>query len=926
MSVIPVTDSSSVWLQTISEAVKCIGSVYFNHHEAVELDHPLKSEATGFVVDKENGIIITNRHVVGAGVFAGKIKFHNQEECKVTAIYRDPVHDFGFLKFDPKDIKHMTVGEIQLRPDQAKVGTEIRVVGNDSGQQLSILSGFLSRLQRNTPEYGEGTYNDFNTFYIQAAANAKGGSSGSPVINVDGHAVALQAGGMTFSSTDYFLPLQRVKRALELVRNNEVVPRGDIQTIWKHEAFNVCEHYGLDPEIETRFRQKFADNVGMLVATRVIEGGPSFGKIETGDILVSVDGQDVCDFAVLDELLDTTVGQEHEVVTFRDDRLVTSKVKVCDLHSLCARSYIKFGGMTFHESTYQLARSTCEPIAGVVVSCGGPTDVNCRSKLLKINGTAIKDMDQLLEILKGVSHGASNTVEFQMFRSSTPDTRSVRFDLHFYPDFFRATLSTFGVWDKQRIEHGGKIAKVQDKKHISLDSLKEIKDSPYVDILRSFVTITVSRPVNCDSMDSINGGEHCDEEFNKCGFVVDTKLGLIVTTDIGSYFSTLFITFFNQVRLPVKIKYIDLQSSFALLQYDPSMLDAPLQALELEKERHEFAVGEKFYSFSPDPTKLMCPRIDNSLLSIRYGSGAYESVSTLLLEYELEKHVSTGVLVSPETNKVIGLVGNSSGWRSRPRGVHELARVVDLVRQGAPIPEKRYMNAYFSATTILSARDCGLSEERVAEAVNGVYSCVYTSDDTTLEVGDIILQINGSPVKEDDFDLFSTAVEFSALVLRDKKEVEIAVNTIPVSELTTSHLVTWCENVVQRPWLDVWQQYAQKWPSEIIIYVDQQDLSDLDVTNICFVTHVNSKPVKTVEDFLKLVLAVPSGSYATLGLKEDCCGPKTTTIYCDYEHNPTVEYLRSDDGHWKRTEYGVSGQRVVEWDEWSPKEEDDGQK
>lgn len=62
--------------------------------------------------------------------------FMNKEEVDLKTIYYDPVHDFGFLRFDPKAVKFLEVEEIDLNPDGAKVGVEIRVVGNDSGEKL----------------------------------------------------------------------------------------------------------------------------------------------------------------------------------------------------------------------------------------------------------------------------------------------------------------------------------------------------------------------------------------------------------------------------------------------------------------------------------------------------------------------------------------------------------------------------------------------------------------------------------------------------------------------------------------------------------------------------------------------------------------------------------------------------------------------
>lgn len=46
--------------------------------------------------------------------------FMNKEEVDLVPIYYDPVHDFGFFRFDPSALRFLDVAEIELNPDGAK--------------------------------------------------------------------------------------------------------------------------------------------------------------------------------------------------------------------------------------------------------------------------------------------------------------------------------------------------------------------------------------------------------------------------------------------------------------------------------------------------------------------------------------------------------------------------------------------------------------------------------------------------------------------------------------------------------------------------------------------------------------------------------------------------------------------------------------
>ncbi|KAI7758149.1 hypothetical protein M8C21_010596 [Ambrosia artemisiifolia] len=415
------------WRKALQKVVPAVVVLRTTACRAFDTESAAASYATGFVVDKRRGIILTNRHVVKPGPVVAEAMFVNREEVPVHPIYRDPVHDFGFFRYDPAAVQFLSYEEIPLAPDAACVGLEIRVVGNDSGEKVSILAGTLARLDRDAPHYKKDGYNDFNTFYMQAASGTKGGSSGSPVIDWQGRAVALNAGSKSSSASAFFLPLERVVRALNFLQKGRdsfqdkweavTILRGTLQATFLHKGFDETRRLGLQSETEQLVRHASPlSETGMLVVDSVVPGGPAHKHLEPGDVLVRMNKEVTTQFLKMESLLDDNVGQNVELELERGGKPFTVQLTVQDLHSITPNYFLEVSGAVIHPLSYQQARNFRFQCGLVYVSEPGymlyRAGVPRHAIIKKFAGEEVSHLEDFIRVLSTLSRGARVPLEY----------------------------------------------------------------------------------------------------------------------------------------------------------------------------------------------------------------------------------------------------------------------------------------------------------------------------------------------------------------------------------------------------------------------------------------------------------------------------------------------------------------------------------
>ena len=215
------------------------------------------SAGSGFLIDKANGIIITNAHVASYSPALNRVNFKYSNPVQSKQAYIDTELDLALLKIDPKLIPNNAVEAKLHCKNDYKQGQSVVAFGHPAGKDFTITRGIISAVRFES--------DFFESIQTDAAINR--GNSGGALIDVNtGLVVGINSFGATENQgLNFALPSYTVCKVVDLFKNKK------------------------DPS-PLNFNVIFANNKEQGKFLKVSEVLTSGNQLKVGDEIIQIDG------------------------------------------------------------------------------------------------------------------------------------------------------------------------------------------------------------------------------------------------------------------------------------------------------------------------------------------------------------------------------------------------------------------------------------------------------------------------------------------------------------------------------------------------------------------------------------------------------------------------------------------------------------
>lgn len=312
-----VTNEESAVTSVVEKSSPSVVSIVAKTTNFDPFTGPVSSQqgiGTGFIIDK-NGTILTNSHVVEDDTLQYTVLTKDKKNLTVKKIEKDPTNDIAILTVDGGgNLPSLPLGN----SDSIKVGQSVIAIGNALGRfDNTVTVGVISGIGRGITASGSSGSNPEtidNVLQTDAALNP--GNSGGPLLDLGGNVI-----GVNFATTSgaqnigFVIPINTTKPVIDGFNKTGRIIR----------AYLGVGYQFIDETIANL--RKLPQ--GAFIQ-RVVNASPADkAGIIQGDIITKIGGQDLdSSHTLAGEISKHKVGEEVEVVVFRDNKNKTLKVRL----------------------------------------------------------------------------------------------------------------------------------------------------------------------------------------------------------------------------------------------------------------------------------------------------------------------------------------------------------------------------------------------------------------------------------------------------------------------------------------------------------------------------------------------------------------------------------------------------------------------
>jgi serine protease Do len=257
------------------------------------------------VIVSPDGHIVTNWHVV-AEAGAVEVSLNDGRSLPAILVGADELSDVAVLKIEASGLPAIGFGD----SDDVRIGQTVIAVGNPYGLQGTVTTGIVSGKGRMMSEAA--------TEFFQTDAPINPGSSGGPLVDIDGKIVALNNALVQHTAgIGFAIPSNTVRKIFENIRDHGRVLRPWFGVVMLPISQAVADRLGL-PDLR-----------GALVQATLDNSPAARAGILPGDVILAYNGRPIAEWKDLrNRVAETEPGHEVALGILRNGKNITLRAKI----------------------------------------------------------------------------------------------------------------------------------------------------------------------------------------------------------------------------------------------------------------------------------------------------------------------------------------------------------------------------------------------------------------------------------------------------------------------------------------------------------------------------------------------------------------------------------------------------------------------